>query len=67
MDFFAKLGYTCPDNCNPADYIFMEVLNALADKSDMEFDAMASFVGEWPGLHVALHNLLHPAVSAPLA
>jgi hypothetical protein len=25
VDYFAKLGYTCPDNCNPADYIFMEV------------------------------------------
>ncbi len=50
MDFFSKLGYTCPDNCNPADYIFMEVLNALGDKSEMDFDAMASFVGEWHGV-----------------
>ncbi|KAL7748177.1 hypothetical protein RI367_006361 [Sorochytrium milnesiophthora] len=37
VSYFGSLGYKCPDYSNPADYIFMDVLNTVA-ATDEEVD-----------------------------
>ncbi|MEW5304769.1 MAG: hypothetical protein WDW36_007357 [Sanguina aurantia] len=40
VEYFGSIGYVCPHYTNPADYLFMDILNTSTKGNDAAFDFM---------------------------
>ena len=64
LPYFAALGFDCPPNHNPADFLVNLLMRQLYGELDEKEQAAAEFISAWKASPLAVTSLHQPAAKA---